>query len=213
VSPALYFDLVPPPGNEDRIARRLTILLRGPGVLVLALGAAILATAAHRSHGLFARSATATPVPIPFSAALSSQQVASDSSTGMQVWARDARITVAASRHGVQPVLDAQLQLRNSSVRAQPFDASSFYLVATGGSVPAGTTIPAHVPPNSVAGGQLPPVGNGALGPGSVRTGWDTFYLPSRPATYVMIWTDDDRLLTPATVASIAIRRSSGATR
>ena len=187
-------------------ADRVSLLARGPGILAVVIGAALAGTALHRSHGVAATTAapTATLAPPPFHATVSGQHVASDPASGLQVWARDVRVVGAGQSTKARAALAVELQIWNGSSAARQFDSSSFYLVATRGAVPPGTTIAPGTP------GGLTPLASGRLPAGAMRTGWVAFDLPRSQSVYVLIWTDDDRLLSPATVATVTVTRSGG---
>jgi hypothetical protein len=210
-----------PVSNKDtgqiQMARRVSLLLRGPGILALVLIVLLLVTVESRHGKSRAASATptirptatptipptvaptVTPTPAPritFRISVRSARRFEDRKTKMQVRVVRAVVgTVGAPSKPSHLALVLQLTLSNRSGRLRRFSFRDFYVVS-----PSGQTYGAQR--RSRRSGE-----SGLMGRGRTRTIEADFLLPPGLKHVSVIWNDNSRLFPPVSIAHVQIVR------
>lgn len=179
--------------------RRLSLLIRGPGILLLLLGLGLAGKAvAHPgSHRV-----TPTALSKPFIVHINSQSATTDRTTGVSARVSGGRLLVQRVALpvtvGSRVTLLIEVSMRIAARTAQPVDPINFYALAT-----SGLTYGAEPRVSGVPGLQRQ-----LVAPGAVVMGWVGFSLPETPERLLMIWNDHNRLLPPARLATASIVRT-----
>lgn len=187
--------------------RRLSLLLRGPGVLALLLALAVVGTASARYHWLHWSQTNKRPAAIPtlvlpvYSVSISRNSGVRDPTTGMTATIRSVRIDFVQStgRSGkAKPVLLVDIQLMNRGSKPAGYDYRNFYALA-----PSGETFAAESPSGLASGRALR---SGSIAPGRTLRSTIAFALDSQSAPLTIIWSDDNRLIPPGMLGTLTIR-------
>ena len=179
--------------------RRLSLFLRGPGVLILLLGIALAGKALAQRNAAIT---PATPAPVLFVLSVSGATTTTDHATEMAAHVISVRVNnrispgIAGTVH--QLTISVQLSLRNMSRTAQPVDPVNFYQLAMSGQT-YGTGRPV---------GGLPALRQTRVPPGRTVVAWIAFVVPATPERLALLWNDSNRLLPPVTIASVSVARA-----
>lgn len=180
------------------MVRRLSLLLRGPGILALVIGLAAIGTASAKYHWLRGSGHRVVRLAPRYTVIIAATGVVYDAATGMNAQ------LVAASAARPKPagsglLLLATIRLYNSGKKAAFYSQRNFY-----GIEPSGTTMAAELPSNPKYGERSFP---GVLRPGSSPLPFTIqFTFPSVPPPVTIIWNDNNHLLTPATLGTVTVR-------
>jgi hypothetical protein len=204
------------------MVRRISVFVRGLGVLIIALAAVVAATLISQRHAQSSRGAvsataeipaasgtplaTSTPAPpatLPYRATVVGPKSFLDRGSGTSATVDDVRIgQVAAGGLPAPQQLDLlyMITIHHAASGTVHYSAGNFYaLAASGETYGAATTVP-----------RLPALRSGVLGPNGTASGWIRFTLPSSPATLTLVWNDDNHLLLPASFARTVVGRAPG---
>lgn len=169
-------------------------------MLLLLLGVGVAGKAvAHRDAAV----PTATPPPILFFLNVKSGTDTLDHTTGLMARVKAARVVgIPVSGKAGEPQqlhIVLQITFRNTGHRTQPADPINFYGLADSGQT-YGTDL-------RVDG--VPALRRSTVLPGHVFAGWIAFTVPAAPSRITLLWNDDNRLLPPASLASVSVIRAA----